>query len=714
MHRRFRWTRYLFLLCMVFSTLACVSIDYLIDMQQDASGMGTIYQTLIFPATDTDGESIIPIFDSYVEDLAAEGWDNIEVSTMSNNRAQISATYALNLTGGRNLPESLENTTLTMQQNGSGQLTFTFDAHYDYSEFLETWTSIKNAETYDFGPIFGDDVVVMSQEEINAYIQQYGEPIFTTRIRLPGTTHLEASGGWINTQDFLTGETDELVFSWTPGQPTTGTLHAVSIWSPDEVIQETQNPVDETQSEPAVYGEKNGMPCDQYCLSLDPVGFFLEGDTYPNCKCDCGEGNVFLQLKCIPYIDLCSGDGMRMITNKDGTSACMCTDPNKKYDVGTRQCVDLDGTECNHGNGCEPEYGENCSNCADCVCSFGSGANSQYDQYLTCNPGGANADIYGCVFTAPDRTQELEILREEWKQCRDAWALMNLAGGYGQTADRVNVMGAISDLQKVQDWQQKSGCIPTGGVVVGREEVDPLICLIRYCDRINAAIHEVERQISGSTPVVVGPAIKVNPPNAEVTIGPLQVPQFTGVLSLYGDRSNSIQPVFGAGFAESSYEIVNDPASGMQIYLMEGSFTYSYYDAESHTIKQELLRSGEMLKVDTSGALLSHEVFDPASRDPWWESADYLVNCPDNAYQVGPDCYCYAGYAVDVDREICVQQVDDSVQPTSVSEEARSSLSKLVPLFLYCGILIFIIILVLVIVLTTRKKKQRITPPPLR
>lgn len=689
--------------------LGCISISTFIDMDTDGSGKGAIYQTLTFPATNDTGESMVSLFDSYIARLKSEGWESIQTIPNDGGLAKISAVYYFDLAADKNLPESLAGFSLKVEENDDGTKIFSFEGTYDYSEFMETWNSIRNSETYDFGPLFGEKVI-MTQEQVNQYIDRYGEPVFETKVRLAGSTPIEATGAWTNADDYLNGRTDSLVFSWSPGMIDNGSLYAVSQYIPGQT-SDLPATTEETATASFVDGDLIGMPCTDYCLSLDPIGFWTDGDTYPDCKCDCGDGNQFLQLKCISNADLCSGEGMRLITDKDRPGMCMCTDPNKKYDVATQKCVDLDGTECNHGNGCEPEYGENCSNCSDCGCSFGSGENSQYNPYLTCNPSNGKADLYGCVFEPPDKTTQLEIMKEEWKQCRDAWALLNLSGGYGMTGYQTEVMGAIADLPKVQTWQQKSGCIPTAGVVLGREEVDPLVCLIRYCDRINTSIRVMEQNNLKDSPVIHGPGIKVNPPTADITLGPLQVPQFSGELTLYGNRTNSILPVFGAGFAESEYEIVSHPETGMEIYLYEGSFTYTYFDSTSASFKQEVLSSGEYLSIDANGLVISHQTFDSASREPWWNDVDYLVNCPENSEQKGADCYCLSGYRLDAELEQCISAAELSSGAQnedvldSLDQEEKTTFQKLLPLLMYYIGIVIIAIVILIIFLTRKQKK---------
>jgi len=693
----------IFILLSMIPVLGCVSISYFFDVDEDASGKATIYHSMTFPETNDGGESAASNMDSYLEKLYSEGWEDIETTSAEDGRIRISALYHYDPSAGKNLPDSIKNLNLSVEEGENGETTYVFSGQYDYTQMKESWNNLMNTDSINLGPLMGGGDYVLSKGDVDAFVERYGEPTAETKVRLPGNKPLDAKGGWSNTADFLDGKTDTLVFTWTSSMEATGTLYAASQLSPEEP---TENPAstEEAGQEWFVDNALIGMECDAYCTSLDPIGFWLEGETYPDCQCDCGKGNTFTQLKCVSNADLCSGEGMRLITDKDRPGVCMCTDPNKKYDLATQKCVPLTGNECNHGNGCEPEFGENCQNCSDCGCSFGSGENSQYNQYLTCSPENAKADIYGCVFEMPDQAAQLDIMKEEWNQCRDAWALMNLANGYGTTGYHSEVMNSIAELSKVQTWQQKSGCIATAGVVTGREAVDPIICLMRYCDRIKTGIHQLEQERQSNAPVVYGPSIKTDSPNVKVSIGALQIPYFSGTGSLYGNSPLSLQVSLGEGFVHSKYEIVSIPDGGLEVYLYEGSYTHTYFDTESGTLEQVELGPGEVLYLDSWGTLLDQTTFNPADREPWWEDQEYLVDCPENSTQQGADCYCNAGFVSNAELETCMAedevpsvQSDQAVQ-TNTNDNLTMRRTLRVSLYLLTSLILviaFVFILVL-------------------
>lgn len=436
-----------------------------------------------------------------------------------------------------------------------------------------------------------------------------------------------------------------------------------------ETTSETEEPseTETPESTPTAQGvdeDKIGMACDEYCLSLEPIGFRLSGQTYPDCQCDCGSGNAFVGLKCTTCTQLCSGEGMRLVSNPGEPCTCFCTDPQQKYDAATNACIPLSGSECNRNNKCEPELGENCQACSDCGCTFGSTANSQYSINLTCDPAAANADIYGCVFEIPDKETQLNIMNEEWNQCRDAWLLMYSSGSLSDAG--ADGAGVFSDLQLVQTWQQKSGCIPQDGVVLGREAADPMVCLMRYCDRIKTGIKQMEQRIKYQAPVVTGPGIKVNPPKANVSVVPGPVVRFNGALSLYGDRPAQLITPYGNDFVHSKFEIVSDPEFGMKVYLYDGSYTHIYYDPQDKIAKLVTLNPLEMVTIGLDGVPVALAAFDPASREAWWEKVDYLVTCPENSTQSGADCFCDQGYETDIYLERCIPTEKESSMPLTI------------------------------------------------
>jgi hypothetical protein len=409
--------------------------------------------------------------------------------------------------------------------------------------------------------------------------------------------------------------------------------------------------------------DRTGMSCADYCGQLGPgkaAPLASSGETYPDCQCQCGDDGsrqyAFFQNQCVPCAEMCRGEGLSAFSQKGTDCACLCNDPQLKWDRTTGTCVPLDGSECIAGNGCQPEHGENCANCIDCSCDVVSLADPSQTLSKVCQPDHPQADIRGCVVPegAASLPDQLETQKAQWEECRDAWALMNLSSLSAFGGDRATAMSTLSSLPQVAHWQRQCGCVPTDGVVVGNEAANPMICLMRCCDRLQDGIDAQEERIEAIVPVVRGPGIKIRPSGVDVKILDGQTVQIDGSLDLWGDRPNPLVTTFGIGSPKSQYEILQRPESGLEVYLYEGVYVHTYYDPADGAIKQEQIGPGEMLSVGPGGAPVSRSAFEAAGREQWWLNEPYHVECPQNAHQEGPDCYCDEGYDVDFVRDVCV------------------------------------------------------------
>jgi hypothetical protein len=370
--------------------------------------------------------------------------------------------------------------------------------------------------------------------------------------------------------------------------------------------------------------DKTGMSCTDYCAQLGPgkaTPLTSSGDTYPDCQCQCQEDGsrqyTFFQNQCVPCAEMCRGEGMMPFPQKKADCSCLCIDPQQKWDRASGTCVPLDGTECNGGNGCQPERGENCANCSDCTCTIVSAVDPKLSLSKVCQPQHPKADIRGCVVAEDETSPENQLATQEsqWEECRDAWALMNLAKVPTLKGDGAAAMSNLSSLPQIAHWQRQCNCIPVGGVVLGNEAADPMICLIRCCDRLQDGIDSQEERIKDIIPVIRGPGIKTRPAGAEVEILEGQTVKIDGSLDLWGDRPNPLITTFGTGSPRSEYEVVHRPESGMEVYLYEGTYTHTYYDEAEGVVKQEEITTGEMLSIGPDGAPVSRSAFDPASRE---------------------------------------------------------------------------------------------------
>ena len=698
------------------SLMSCISMTYLFDFDSEGLSKGTIYHKITMPLGKEDQTSI---FDNYIQTLVEQGWENIEIGASEDGLFQLTASYFFDLSAGRDLPGDMrEQVTIISETTETGDVLTSFSANLDFSQLQDSWDEVVNSSeediNIDLGQWLGGDQTVISRDELDKLIQEYGEPSVIFDVRLPGNMPLDAEGPWFNADDYMAGETDTISFKWKVDQSPRVNLFAASLLT-TEMEQPTKEPTEATPSDLGMDKDRLGMPCDEYCISLDPIGLWLNGEAYPDCICDCGLGNTYVNMDCVPNSSLCDVEGARLHQYRDGGSVCVCNDPTKKFDIATQSCINLDGSECNFSKGCEFQNGENCDNCSDCGCSFGSPENSLYNQYLSCNPNNEKADIYGCVFEIPDKNEQLNIMREEHDRCIDAFGILNLGNIFkgNKNLNSNTVMMQLSKLPDVDTWQKKSGCVPTSdGFVLGREAVDPMICLLRYCDRINTGIQELERQISGEIAVFEGPGVKINPPGTNINFVEGQIPNLTDRINIYGDRPTTLISPLGAGSAHSEYEIEYDPEEGMVIALYDGSYTHTYIDPESGNALQVEINPGDLLTLDTSGIPTNVQTFDPFTIDPWWEDVDYVVECPENSTQKGPDCFCNAGFDVDTQLARCVpaatNETDENIDVEYDPEYVNDDSSNLVVMGLGCCCCsVLIIIIVIIIILLMRKKKPQ-------
>lgn len=231
MFNKSRMTRLIIVILIIFPLLGCISMSYFIDMDDDGSGRGTIYQTVTLPNL---GESGSGAFDSYLQKLYDEGWQNIEISSPGNNLTQIDASYSFDPNSGVGFPDSIKNFSISVEESENGYKYFTANGSFDFSKLQEIWDNIKNADdsnfSYDFGPLFGGPKTMVSKAEIDQFIQQYGEPKIEFKLKLPGNTPVEAKGPWRNSQEYMDGKTDTIEYLWKPGQKTKGTLVVSRRW----------------------------------------------------------------------------------------------------------------------------------------------------------------------------------------------------------------------------------------------------------------------------------------------------------------------------------------------------------------------------------------------------------------------------------------------------------------------------------------------------
>lgn len=227
-----RLFRFVLLSAVVFFSLGCVSLSYFVELDDDASGKGTIHHSATFPDVGEKGASSL---DSYIEKLNAEGWENIEIGSVGSDQFQLTADYKIDPVSGRGFPPSMKNFTLKVEEAENGYKYFTLDGTYDYTQLSEVWSNIQNADSsfsIDMGTYFGIGHTKVTKAEIDDFIQRYGEPKVEFKVKLPGNTPVETKGTWTNKSDYLDGKTDVIEFIWTPDKRPTGTLHVTRRWEP--------------------------------------------------------------------------------------------------------------------------------------------------------------------------------------------------------------------------------------------------------------------------------------------------------------------------------------------------------------------------------------------------------------------------------------------------------------------------------------------------
>ncbi len=216
---------------LMFPMLGCITFSYIVEMDPDASGKGMIYLTLTAPNIGEKGASS---FDKYIQQLSGEGWENIEIGSSGNDLIELTADYRLDMEGGHGFPASMKGTSITVEESEIGYRLFTFNGTYDFTQLQTMWDKVTDPNdpdfSFDLGQWSGGEKTVITREEINEFIQRYGEPTVTYKIRLPGNTPVDAKGLWSNRQDYLNGKTDTIEFTWKPGKNVKGTLMVSRRW----------------------------------------------------------------------------------------------------------------------------------------------------------------------------------------------------------------------------------------------------------------------------------------------------------------------------------------------------------------------------------------------------------------------------------------------------------------------------------------------------
>lgn len=224
----------------IFTSFGCMSMSYFIDIGADASGKGTIFHTFTVPNIGEKGAST---FDSYIETLHKEGWENIEIYLVNEDQVELTATYRLDHEAGRGIPDSIKGITIVVEESDIGYKYFTLKGEYDFTELHEFWKGLDDPSSkfsVDLGKFLGGQKIEMPREEVDKIINKFGVPKIIYKVKLPGNTPVDAIGFWKNKENYLNGQTDIIEFSWSPEMNPIGQFSVSRRWEPKVEITEEQ------------------------------------------------------------------------------------------------------------------------------------------------------------------------------------------------------------------------------------------------------------------------------------------------------------------------------------------------------------------------------------------------------------------------------------------------------------------------------------------
>jgi FHA domain len=208
------------------ANLACFTFQQTIIYDADGSGRGVVLLEMTYPH-DTTNNPNFKFGDSaeIKKGLVDKGWESVEVTEVDAAHYLATAKYTFgNAEGEKALSDVVPGYTLKIEEAANGYKYYTFEGVADYSDLENFWNTVQNdcavngikSDT----DLFGSGNKVESDipaSEIQSMIKTYGPPSATLRVILPGQTPVDAKDAWDNEQDFMTGKTDMLTFTWAPG-----------------------------------------------------------------------------------------------------------------------------------------------------------------------------------------------------------------------------------------------------------------------------------------------------------------------------------------------------------------------------------------------------------------------------------------------------------------------------------------------------------------
>lgn len=216
---------------LVLATLACISTDIAVIFDSDGSGSGVVRLELLYPR-DLEERATADV-NEFIVDLAAQGWENVGVETASDTHYRITAVYPFSADpDGKQLKDVMPDFTYTIREAENEYKYYTIEGRADFSALEEFWAEMENNYAVNgidadiIGSFFDAEGEILSAQEVRGFMTGYGEPSATIRVTLPGQTPVDANVFWDNEDEYLAGNTDTLVFSWSPGSRAVAPLTA--------------------------------------------------------------------------------------------------------------------------------------------------------------------------------------------------------------------------------------------------------------------------------------------------------------------------------------------------------------------------------------------------------------------------------------------------------------------------------------------------------
>ena len=207
---------------LVLALLACISSEISVVFNSDGSGSGEARMEVLLPA-DLSGEGATD-FSDIISGLSAEGWQEVKVEPVGSGQVRITGVYPFGDQPGEGaLGNALPGFSYKVEAAENEYKYYTLEGTADFSELDAFWNEANNDwavngirfDEEDF--LFEPGQELITAEEVRSAMDAYGAPKGVIRVTLPGQTPVEANSFWDNEELYLAGQTDTVVFTWTPG-----------------------------------------------------------------------------------------------------------------------------------------------------------------------------------------------------------------------------------------------------------------------------------------------------------------------------------------------------------------------------------------------------------------------------------------------------------------------------------------------------------------